>query len=195
VPFYSDTTLTGVDPLAKALGYKNWNFSPAIGAGNGTAPTSQTIYCSSLWLPVGTVCTGVVIYVVTAAAGNKPTSFSAGLCTATKMVAQSAADVSGNAGAPFAAQGENQIALTGTYTTNASDSSTGLYYLLLLQNGSYSVTQPQFGRNVQAIPPLALSGQALPWGTAGTGQTALPANGAAVTIVATNGLGFFAGIY
>lgn len=179
--------------LAVALGYVNWNENPAAFANASTA-TSQTIYATSIYLPLGKVCTGVVLDVTTAAAGTKPTSFAIGLCTATKMVAQTAADISGASGVPFAATGETQIAFASTYTTLAADSAAGLYYVVMTQNGAYT-TPVQFARGISvAGSGAALSGQSPAHGTLGTSQTALAANGAAVTVTAGS-TGWFVGVY
>lgn len=181
------------DPLAVALGYAAWNFNPTSSSASA-ATASQTIYAMGIWLPPGITVTGVVLPVITAAAGTKPTAFYAGLCTATKMVAQSA-DVSGASGVPFAAAGLNQIAFSSTYTTNPTDSATGLYYVCVLQNGSWGTTQPAFERGSTGVVLGALTGKNPLIGSLGTGQATFASNGSAVTVGSAAAIAFCVGVY
>jgi hypothetical protein len=180
--------LKSSDPLAKALGYIDWNYNPAI-SGSNSSLTSQRIDVAALWLPPGQAVVNVVLNVQTAGTSTAPTGFFVGLCTASKMVAQSN---NLNASASLTATGAKLFALNATYTTNLADSPTGLYYVVLLQNGAFAGTNVAFHRGNGSNSGFALTAPA--FGNIGTGQTVLPANNAAVTISAAAGLGWLVGV-
>jgi hypothetical protein len=177
-----------VEPLAKALGYINWNFGPSMAQG-GSATTSQRGDVVALWLPHSTVITNVCLTVTTAGAGTAPTGFYVGLATAAKIVAQSA---NLNASALLTSTGTKQFALSSTYTTNTTDSASGLYYVLILQNGAFATTPVQFLRGNAATIPGGVSNPA--FGNIGTALTTPPANGTAITIATTAGIGWQVGV-
>jgi len=186
VPFYSDSTLTGVDPLAKAFGLVNWNANWGTFPNNG-APTSQLIYATPIWLPFGVPISKVATLIEVAAVGTAITGGYMGVCSPTTMIAQTA-----NIGTAAASYPTGPLvkALSGSvtsYTPTPADSSTGLYYVLLLLNGTFGTTQPTFALSSQTATYSSPSGGTFPGAaTAGSAQTVLPANGAAVTLTASN---------
>jgi hypothetical protein len=165
-----------VDPLAVAAGYLGWSYNPILNNANASAVSGRP-YGTALWLPFGTVVTNVILSLNVLAVGAAPTGIFYGLCTPTgKMVAQS----NNLVGSFPVAAGPYASALTATYTTTSSDSSTGMYYGLILVNGTWATTQATFGRTnpgtssvtgFGAFPGMSMNG------TTG-GQTNLPANGA-----------------
>jgi hypothetical protein len=169
------------DQLAVSLGYKGYSWNPLTSAVAASALGSGLVELSGLWLPPGTLCTNVVFCAQAAAAGTAPTGFFVGLAGPTgTMVAQSGNLAS--AGGPLAV-GPVPMALTATYTTNASDSPSGFYYAVVLQNGAWGTTQPSFIAG--AVNPVAASAKLgsnpPPGGSGATGaQTALPANGSGI---------------
>lgn len=169
------------DPLATALGYKGWTFNTQVN-GAGLALTSQEIDAYAIWLPHGAVISNVLLNVQTAGSGVAPTGFFAGLASPTAMVAQSANLASSSS---LTTLGIQAFPLSSPYTTNPTDSPTGLYYVVLLQNGAFTVTNVAIARTVTVIGyglnhPL--------WGVLGTAQTALPANGAAISFTGAAGI-------
>lgn len=166
------------EPLAVAAGYKNWTGTPQSYGTTAAAAVSGQVYITALWLPFGVVITNIVFGVAIAAAGTNPTGFFVGLAGPTgTMLAQS--NNLNAAGGPTTT-GPIAMALSGTYTTASGDSSTGLFFLVLLQNGSWGTTQPTFlvgsptpvaaSKAIGANPILSGAGVT-------TGQTALQANG------------------
>lgn len=178
---FRNSVIPNADPLATGLGFVSWNTNIMQVAG-GTSPTGGTIYATALYIPPGKVITGIVIPIIVPAAGTKPTGFFVGLCSPTKMLAQSG-DVSGAAGVPFATSSLNQIAFSSAYTSSINDSSLGIYYVLILQVGTWGTTQPQFGRaGSQPGGSERLTGKNPIQATLATGQTALPANNTTITL-------------
>lgn len=185
------TAVSLVDPLAVATGHLNWNYTPVLSTST-VALGGNAILAQSIYLAPSTVITGMVLRVTTAAAGTKPTGFFVGLATPAKMVAQSN-DLSGAAGVPLAATGPTKLAFNATYTTNAVDSPLGIYYVCVLQNGSWGTTQPKVGW----FSSLTGTGSALAGSnpvscTFGNGP--FPANGSAVTQSA-NDSAIWVGLY
>jgi hypothetical protein len=174
------------DPVAAGLGYINWTWNPAIG-GSATALTSQRIDVAAIYLPPNVSVSNIYLNVIVAGTSTAPTGFFVGLASATKMLAQSANLA---ASASLTATGAKAFALSGSYTTSLTDSANGLYYVVLLQNGAFGGTNVTFHRGNASTSGFALSYPI--FGNVGTSQTALPANGAAVTISAAAGLGWFA---
>jgi len=193
VPFYTDQTYQP-DPLAVALGLVNWNYNWAA-TSNNSAPTSQTIYAEAIWLPFGRSITHLSMLISTAAAGTAITAGYMGLCSPTTMIAQTASIGTASSAYPSGALVKSLAGSVTSYVPNPGDSPTGLYYVMLLLNGTFGGTQPTFIRGAtnstgQGASP---SGGANPLSaTAGTGQATLPANGAAITLT-TPGYGFVVG--
>lgn len=182
------STTKPVDPLARALGYINWNYNSAAG-GSGNVPTSQRIDAVAIWLPAGTAINNINLNVTTAAAGTAPTGFYVGLTSAAKVVAQSS---NLNSNAVLTSTGAKSFPLSATYTTSLTDSPSGLYYVLILLNGAFGTTNPAFMRANGSTPGTAPSGPS--FGNIGTGQATIPANGTAVTLSAAAGLGWHVGV-
>lgn len=171
------------DPLAVALGYVNWNYHYPASPATGVAAT-QVIFASSIYLPPGKTITNINLQVLVAGVATAPTSFFVGLCSASKMLAQSANIIGGANEGQLKAIGTATLPLSATYTTNTADSPSGAYYIAVLQNGAYA-TPVQFGRVAGVSGAgVALAGNSPIFGTLGSGQTALAANGAAVTVTA-----------
>lgn len=170
------SAISQADPLAVALGYVNWAYHPAAIA-TQQAFTSQTIYAQALYLPPGTAISLISLVVGTAAVGTTPTGFFVGIASPTTMLAQSANLATS---ASLTTLGRQTFACS--YTPSLADSANGLYYVLALLNGAFGTTQPQFGRGAGLSGTgTALAAHTPLIATAGTGQTALPANGAVVT--------------
>jgi hypothetical protein len=167
-----------VDQLAVALGYVNWNMPIGSAAGGAVGYTSGVVYVVGMFIPLGSTVTNVVLLVNTAAAGTAPTGFFVGLAGPTgTMVAQS--NNLAAAGGPLAV-GPNAMALSATYTASPSDSTTGFFYVAILQNGSWGTTQPLCVVGLQGNG-TALGSNPRHHATGGTtGLTALPANGQAI---------------
>ncbi|MDE2103907.1 MAG: hypothetical protein KGL39_42115 [Patescibacteria group bacterium] len=177
-------------PLSRAFGLKTWNFEPIL-AGANTAPTSQTIYATPIYIPAGKVITNVVLGISTAGSGTTPAHFYVGLASPAKMVAQSN---NLNASTSLTTAGMQNFALSATYTTNTTDSSSGLYYVVLLQDGAFGTTNPTFlNTTAQANASKAYGAGSILCGTLGTAQTALATNGTAVTVTAAS-VFWFAGV-
>lgn len=171
--------------MAVALGYVSWNYHYPASPATAVAAT-QIVYAASLYLPPGRTVTNINLQVLVAGASTSPTSFFVGLCSPTTMLAQSANIIGGASEAQLKAIGTATLPLGSPYIVNTTDSATGLYYVTILQNGAYG-TPVQFGR-ISGVSGAgaALSGSTPIFGTLGTGQTALPANGATITITANN---------
>lgn len=176
------------DQLATALGLVNWNQNWTA-FGNNFAPTSGTIYATAIWLPFGVSVGHVSMACSVAASGTAITAGYLGLCSPTKMVAQT--NTLGSAASSYPIS-PLVGALTTIYTPSAADSATGLYYVLLLLNGTFGTTQPQFLRgasNGASVSPMVSGGNPLA-GNIGIGQTVLPANGASVAVSFSSGASF-----
>lgn len=186
------------DVYRASLGFQCWNFHPFLAGVNASSLTSQTIFSMLVPGQADAPITGVGVLVTTAAVGTQPTGVFVGLSTPKTMLAISAnlaaLSVSTDSTANFTATGYKFLPLNLSQLTFPLPT-TGPYYVHLLINGTYSGTQPQFGRAGPAVSATQPPGAFIPGGTAGTGQTALPAVGAAVAIVATSGLNLFAGLY
>lgn len=170
----------GLDDIGRAgLGFLSWNCYPHALSGLLT-PTSQTIHAAWLPLRAGQVVTNVNFFVQTAGAGTVPTSIVCGLANATTMLAQTG-ELKNSA--IWTAAGIADAPLSAPYTVPTS----GLYYVFYLANGTWGTTNLAIlrGSNNGATSRSSI----LFYATAGTGQTALPANNAAVTLTAsTNAL-------
>lgn len=182
-------SIVAADSLAASLGYINWNYNNAAG-GNGSSPTSQRADAVAIWLPPATTVTSVMLTVVVAGTSTAPTGFYVGLCSATKMLAQSNNLASSS---NLTATGTKAFALASPYLTNTTDSSTGLYYVVLLQNGAFAGTNVQFQRQNASTNGFAPNGGVV-FGNIGTGLSAPVANGVAVTPATSAGLGWHVGV-
>lgn len=165
------------DILKSGLAINSWNFPP--NAVNTNSPlTSQTIYVVAVPYRAGQIVTNIAYSVSTAAAGTAPAGAFVGLADSSRtMQAQS-----GNLSGGFLAAGIQNFALAAAYTIPAS----GIYYHVLLQNGSWGTTQPAFHRGT-SLAGVTSPGGVFLYGTAGTGQTALPANGSALGAFSSTG--------
>lgn len=149
------------------------------------ALTSGTIYRSLLGVNIGDVITNVGFHLIVAAAGAAPsgagTGVFAGIASSAGVMLAVTADVKADAQWTATAGAEIVFPLTGSYRVQ---SNTGIY-VVVLQSGSWAVTQPQLARpgSVSWIP---FSGRITRWGTGGTAQTALPAVGAALPTLANS---------
>lgn len=174
-----------IDIWMDDLGLKSWNWHPQ-NISTQTAPGTQTIYVIAIPLKAGQIITNVVLDVEIAAVGTVPTSFFVGLCDSTgKMLTQSA---NLNASASLTAQGLRDFAVT-SYTVQAN----GLYYVVFLKDGVFGTTDVSLGRG-GGRDLVNGTGKRLS-GTAGTGQTALPANAANLAAFSgTGSLNYWAGV-
>jgi hypothetical protein len=178
------------DPAAVGLGYVNYNSAPGL-HGSATALTSGVVYLVSLFLPYGYLVTNVVLQSTVAAAGTNPTGFFVGLAGPSGVMVAQSANVAANAA--LQATGPVALPLSATYTPGVADSTTGLFYVVVLLNGSWGTTQPTFLRTsgvAATAKPLGSNPQ--PFGTGiTTAQTALPANGASIV----GGMGTSSSLY
>lgn len=175
------TAIQLVDPLALALGLQTWGGYPS--RLTQSALTSQTIYAMAVSLCAGQVVSSVVLWNQVAASGTSPTGFFVGLADSTgKMLVQSS---NLNASTELTAVKDSQLALASSYTVPA----TGIYYVVILQNGTWGTTNAQLG-NHGGSAGVTPNGTAFLYATGGTGQTALPANGSSLTLSATGAIDF-----
>lgn len=182
-----------LDPLMGGIGLKAANINPIATASAQLAPTSQIVYLNAIWIPPGTVCTNIVLQPITASSGTVTGLYVGLATTAGVMVAQSS-----NLGAssPFTtANALTAAALSATYTTNSADSANGVYYVVQLQNGAFSVTNPAYGRSGANFGRLGSNAYLSATGVT-TGQTAPPANGASIAggLTTSNAVGFFVAV-
>lgn len=162
-----------LDDITRAgLGITSWNIDPGLAA-SASALTSQTIYALGVPYRQGQVVTNIGFSLTVAASGAAPTGIFVGLCSATTMLMDSANLAASSA---WTTAGQRAAALTSPYTILAD----GLYYHLILLNGTFATTNPQFARTTTLFSPQF--GSTFLYGSAGTGQTALPAVAAAVTL-------------
>lgn len=184
-----------IDPVAVSLGYKTWNYNLYL-VNNQSTPTSQTIFAFEVPTVAGQQYTGVRLGIGTAGSGTPPTGFFVGLATTATtgvMLAQSA---------NLAASTSLTTANVQNFAFNAAYTETGLStpqsrMVVLLMNGTFGTTPAQIGRfNQNAI--ITTVGTVVLYATAGTGQTALPANGAALPgayAAASSGFVYHVGLY
>lgn len=172
------------DIYKTGLGYQAWNYQPNL-ANGGTAPTAGTIYVSSLPLRTGQTVSNLVWQVQTAGASTVPTDIFCGLADSTgKMLTQSVTLKASAIWTPGAGSGIAQAPVTSFAVL-----SDGLYYGVFLQVGSWGTTQLALGKGTNNIAPGGVG--TIVFGTAGTSQTALPANGSSLTIATTSGISYF----
>jgi len=181
----------GCDPAALALGLLNWNNNPNANPTNAATLATQTIFALAIWLPAGVRVSNVWLpFNVAKSATTPPTGAFVGFGTGAAIQIQSG---NLNAHASWGAGTNWQILPIGAqYVTPLPN----YYYVYLLVNGTWTGgagTQPTI---VRGSTPAGLSmNNVFQVATAGTGQTALPANGAAVTL-ATSGspIGYCVGV-
>lgn len=177
----------------EGLGLLSMNYNPGNIASN-SALTSQVIYAAMVPVRAGVTYTGVKLVVGQAASGAAPTSFFVGLASNANlaspgtMLAQSS---NLKDSASLTTAGAQSFAFSATYTESAS----GLRAVILLQDGAFGGTNVQFGRCSPAAFGSANGSQPL-FATAGTGQTALPANAAALgNYSASSVISMWVGLY
>lgn len=167
------------DPLAQALGLISWSYEPQVAAVQ-LAPTSQTIFFSSVWLPAGVAVGNLVFGVTVAAVAPTPTSVVVGIAdSAGVMVAQSGEL---KASTKWLALGFAKVPLAASY----SPPTAGYYRLLFLQNGTFTTPLQLTNRTIATVGATKGDLSFEPWGTAGTAATALPANGSSLSSIALN---------
>ena len=183
-----------VDPVAVALGYKNWNYGPD-GSTGSSAPGSGNIFVMGIWLPSGTVCTGVAIDVAIAGVGVAPTGVFLGLADSATPTQRAATGNLIDGGTQQAkltgAVGTKEFDFAAPYTTPAD----AFYYLMLLKNGAFGTTDVAFGHRGVPVTSSARSGGKFPFGVAGSGKTTLPGNGVALDPITTSARPFRVAIY
>lgn len=158
-----------------SLGFVTSNFNPGNPASSNTAVTSQTVYAVGVAYRAGQVVTNINWIVATAGAGTTPTNMFCGISNTTTVLAQTA-DV--KASAQWTATGLASLALSAPLTIPSD----GIYYHLILANGTWSVTQMALARGSGLV---VANGSNLLIATAGTAATALPATGAAITLASS----------
>lgn len=169
--------------LRTGLGIVSWNYA-FTNISTQTTPATQTIYAVGVPLRVGQVVTNVLLDTEVAGAGTTPTNFFVGIASATTVLGQSA-DLKASAALTTQAIGTYALAAPVTITTS------GLYYVLILQNGVFGTTVNLLGR----AGGRQVVGANFLYATAGTGQTALPANQGAITLSAGGTpLAYWAGV-
>lgn len=108
-----------------------------LGTDQGTVPgtlASQYLFGAVLGLVSGDVITNIICNVTTAASGTTPTLIKLGLCNSTGTVLGTTANLA--ADSRWTSTGWKTCALSSTVTISA----TGLYYALLLKNGTFGTT-------------------------------------------------------
>lgn len=175
-----------IDGLAVAAGLINWNYSPTFISSNVEAggANSQRAAVTAVWLPQGAVISNIILGVTIAGSGTPPTGFYVGLTDGNTILAQSSNLASSSA---LTASGSMAFPLSATYTVPKS----GIYYVIVLQNGSFGTTDVQFGRTAgSAYSQRSPNGTWL-WGGIGSGLASLPTNGTAVTISGNGGQAYY----
>jgi hypothetical protein len=142
-----------------------------------SAPGTQNLFVTRLYLFAGEVVTNVLCHVVTAAVGAQPTLIKLALLDKTQKVLQVTADL--KADAKWTSAGTKAFAL-GAPVTIPTD---GLYYVAFLKNGVFGGTDVALLRS-GAGNGTALSGGVIPYGFQ-AGQTDFAAVGG--TQAATGG--------
>lgn len=161
------------------LGLTNATTRPSA-VTSSSAPATGVVYGTSLGARAGDIVTNIGVQVVTAGAGTTPTLVRFGTADSTGKILAVTADVHASAG--LTTQGIQTFALTAPLTISTS----GLYYLVMLQVGSWGTTQMQLGRTSSGSGVgVGVSGGAFV-SFAWTGQADLPAVNSSVT-VANNG--------
>lgn len=168
--------------LRDALGVVSWNYNPQNIATQTTTST-QLIYAVGIGLRSGQVVTNILLDVEVAGTSTAPTGFYVGLASSTAMIEQSANLAASSA---LTTQAIGSFALAAPTTITAD----GIYYVMILMNGAFAGTAHQLGRGSgrNKIGSVWMAA------TAGSGQTTLPANAAAISLVTTNSLNYWVGV-
>jgi hypothetical protein len=154
-----------------AAGIAGWNWPPDNQSGN-TNPGSGEVEAQLVGLVAGDVVTNIIFGLNTAASGTNPTGVFAGLYAGSKTGARLALSANLNASAIWTSTGFAVAPLTAPFTVLT----TGGYYLVVLINGSWSVTQPQFINGGAFVATNSfVVGSGVPFSPNQTGQTTLPA--------------------
>jgi hypothetical protein len=164
------------DVLRAGLGFQTWNYPPLFDVTANRTPISQTIYAVAVPYKAGQVVRNIVWNVSTAAAGTNVTGMYVGIADASGNLLAISANTNTAAAWPL---GLPATALTAPYVIPAD----GIYYHLLLQNGTFGTTQPTFNSTSLISSTF---GSAVIYGSAGTGQSSLGTPGSTqLTLVGT----------
>lgn len=160
--------------------------SPLSGFVAGTALTSQRVQGVCVGLRAGAVIDHVATCLTVAASGTSPTHMRMGLADLTGKMLAVTADTT--AAATWLI-GVVSLALTAAYTVPTS----GLYIIALVQNGTFSVTEPSFATQtaVDASQNAAV-GSNPPRNFQWAAQTDLPAVASSLTITTPSAYTFWA---
>ena len=169
------------DQLAVAAGFKGWVAHPLTTGNNSSALTSQSVAATGIWIPAGTVVANVVLGVSTAAGGAAPTGFYVGIAKPDGTMLAQSSNLNGSSS--LTTRGYQSFPLASAYTARSTDSATGFYYIVVLQNGTFGTTQPTFllfatatahAQGGYGTGPRLIGAQ--------SGRATLPANGSALTL-------------
>lgn len=164
------------DILRTGLGFKSMNSTIfAVGGTGGFA--TQVIFATGIPLRANTVVSNLWLNIATAAAGTVPTSAFMGIADPQAVVRIVSADLKSSSS--WTATGWQSFTLGATYTVPSD----GLYYGLILINGTFSVTQP-LAQRASAIG--AQVGSTFLYATGGTGQSTIPAASNTLTLATTS---------
>ena len=177
------------DIWVKGLGMQSINMQPSAFAGN-TTPTSQVGFGFSIPVKAGSTFSNIAMITGTAASGTTPTTINLGVADPTLTVRAVSANVAANAG--FTAAGIFGIPL-GTTIQNSAD---GLWYGLILVNGTWSVTNWAASRGALVAAVYPPAGANYNYFTFGTALTSIPAPGSVLTPSQLNApVWFWCGLY
>ena len=169
----SMTPVSQKDLMAQAFGILTQN-ADLGSASNTTVPTAGTMYATAIWVPGGATINNLLSLVGTAGVGTAPTAIFGGLADWSGHVVAQSDNLASNA--MWTSIGLATIPLVeAPYTVSTEEA--GLYYALFLQVGAFGTT-PMALRRPTSWGGLAPNG-VLGYGTAGTGLSALPADGTA----------------
>lgn len=158
------------------LGWVSLNYGPEFVVTANRTPATQTIYALAVAYKAGDIVRNIEFDVAVAAAGTNVTGMYAGIADAGGNLLETSANTNTAASWPL---GYVAIPLSAPAVIPAD----GIYYHLLLQNGTFGTTQPAF--NSTSLVSNT-HGSAVIYGLAGTGQTTLGTPGSTqLTIVGT----------
>lgn len=157
---------------------------------NTSAPATQVVYGNLLGLVAGDVVTGVVLRIVTAAAGSLPTTARFGIADSTGKILAISGNL--NALANWAA-GAMPYPFAAPYTVLAS----GGFFACFVVNGVWGTTQPLPMAQSGATPQAALTalGANAPPSFSWAAQTDLPAVGSSLTLTSGTNHGYYLAFY
>jgi hypothetical protein len=174
----------GTDVMWDGFGFKSMNFVFQNIATQAQA-LSGTVYAIALPLKEGQVASNLVLDVEVAGTGAAPTGFFVGLADGNgKMLTQS-----GNlsSSTSLTTQSLSSFPFNSAYQVPSS----GVYYGIFLENGSFASTACQFGRGTGRF---SFNGKFYSC-TAGSGQSSLPNNGSSLAAYSgTGALDFWIGV-